>query len=51
MNLLDANGWNASGEWFPATSARAVMIISLILSEILEISLGAESQYSDERLM
>lgn len=51
VSLLDANGWNTLGEFYPATNCRAVMIHSLIMSEILEISLGSESQYSDDRLL
>lgn len=51
VGLLDSNGWNTRGEYYPATNCRAVMIHSLIMSEILEISLGSDSQYSDDRLM
>lgn len=51
ISMLDSNGWNTVGEMSAATSLRAVMIHSLILSEILEVSLGAESRCSDERLM
>jgi len=51
IRLLDSNGWNTNGEFYPTTSCRAVLMHSLILSEILEISLGIESQYSDTRLM
>lgn len=50
IHLLDSDGWNTSGEYYPSTSCRAVMMHSLILSEVLEMSLGAESQ-SDARLM
>ena len=49
-SLLDPNGWNTAGELTAATWSRAVMIRSLILSEILEISLGSEQQYSIERI-
>jgi len=50
LSLLDSNGWNTTGELTAATWSRAVMIRSLILSEILEISLGSEQQYSIERI-
>lgn len=51
ISKLDVNGWNQTGEFHAATSIRAVMAHSLILSEILEISLGSDSQYSHQRLM
>jgi len=50
VSLLDPDGWNTTGELTAATWSRAVMIRSLILSEILEISLGSEQQYSIERI-
>lgn len=50
VSLLDSNGWNTSGELTSATWSRAVMMQSLVLSEILEISLGSEHQYSIERV-
>ena len=51
INSLDSNGWSTTGDFNAATSMRAVMLHALILSEILEISLGADSHYSHERLM
>lgn len=50
IHLLDSNGWNTSSEYYPATSCRAILMHSLILSEVLEMSLGSES-LSDARLM
>jgi len=51
VSLLDSNGWNTVGDLSPATTIRATMCYSLIMAEILEISLGTDSQYSDQRLM
>jgi len=51
ISILDANGWSQNGEVSTATGIRAVMIHSLILSEILEMSLGPESQYSIEHIL
>jgi hypothetical protein len=49
--MLDSNGWNQVGEVTVATSTRAVMIHALILSEILELSLGPDCNYTNEHLM
>jgi hypothetical protein len=51
ISLLDANGWNTNGEFHPTTNCRSTMTYSLILSEILEISLGTEAQCSNDRLL
>ncbi|KAL3424538.1 cytochrome P450 [Phlyctema vagabunda] len=51
VSQLDENGWNTKGELYTATNLRANMIHGLLLSEVLELALGADSQYSDERLM
>lgn len=51
VGQLDSSGWKTTAEVGSGTSLRANMISSLIMSEILELSLGSESQYSEERLM
>jgi hypothetical protein len=51
VSQLDSSGWKTTPEVGSGTSLRANMISSLIMSEILELSLGSESQYSEERLM
>lgn len=51
IEMLDSNGWNQNGEFTAVTSIRCVMIYSLILSEILEISLGSDTNFSYEQVM
>ena len=40
---LDTNGWNMSGEAYPATYLRAWMLMTEVRDEILELALGSEA--------
>lgn len=44
---LDANGWNTSGQVYASTWARALLLMSLIREEVLEISLSISNDCSE----
>lgn len=44
---LDANGWNTSGELYASTWARALLLMSLVREEVLEISLSISDDCSE----
>jgi hypothetical protein len=47
---LDAGGWNTHGGVYPSGFCRAAYQVSVILSDILSIALGAESNTTLETL-
>jgi hypothetical protein len=49
VNNLDKDGWNKDGKIYPATTCRAHGILSVILNEILELSLGDPSDCTEEK--
>ncbi|TVY65620.1 hypothetical protein LSUE1_G008261 [Lachnellula suecica] len=49
VNRLDKDGWNTDGEIYPATYCRANGTLSVVLDEILELSLGDPSDCTEEK--
>ncbi|RDW92003.1 hypothetical protein BP5796_01397 [Coleophoma crateriformis] len=47
---LDENGWNVDGKLYPATTCRAHGRLSLVLDEILELTLGDTEAVTCERI-
>ncbi|KAH8656163.1 hypothetical protein BGZ60DRAFT_385064 [Tricladium varicosporioides] len=50
VNSLDANGWNTNGQICQSTMTRAHGSLTIILNDILELSLGDASNCSAERI-
>lgn len=48
---LDGNGWNREGNIYSSSRIRASMMYSVIIDEILEISLGTINQFSEARIL
>lgn len=48
---LDSDGWNADMVTGPASRIRASVLYATIMDEVLEISLGNDAQFSEERLL
>ncbi|KAK3166840.1 hypothetical protein OEA41_009965 [Lepraria neglecta] len=44
---LDSDGWNTSGEVYPSTWARALLLMNLIREEVLEMSLSISNDCSE----
>jgi len=49
VSKLDKEGWNREGKIYPATTCRAHGILSIILNEILELSLGDPAECTEEK--
>jgi len=47
---IDANGWNTDGEIYVNTRFRAYGQMSIVLNEILELSLGDPAECTNERI-
>ena len=47
---LDPNGWNVDGNIHPSTTTRAHGFFSIVLNEILELSLGDPADCTNERI-
>lgn len=47
---LDPNGWNRDGQLYQATKLRARGMLSIVLDEILELSLGDFHDCTGERI-
>ncbi|KAM3080859.1 hypothetical protein ACMFMG_004817 [Clarireedia jacksonii] len=48
---LDSDGWNTDTIIGPASRIRASVLYSIIMDEVLEISLGNDAQFSEARLL
>lgn len=44
---LDSHGWNTSGEVYPSTWARGLLLMNIIREEVLEITLDASNERSE----
>ena len=49
--LLDADGWNTTGQIYSTTILRARTMFAFIRDEILEIALGSMTDQAAERAM
>ena len=49
IQALDADGWNTEGQIYSATSTRAHGLLSIVLNEILETSLGEAADCTSDR--
>lgn len=50
LEKLDADGWNTEGKIFPATHTRVRTKLSIVLNEILALSLGDFENCTNDRL-
>lgn len=50
IEALDENGWNKEGKLFPNTTTRAHCKLSIVLNEILELSLGELDENANEQI-
>ncbi|CAG8982274.1 hypothetical protein HYALB_00004508 [Hymenoscyphus albidus] len=50
VSRLDENGWNVAGNIYQSTGARARGMLSVVLDEILELSLGDPEDCTEERI-
>ncbi|KAG9238861.1 hypothetical protein BJ875DRAFT_285697 [Amylocarpus encephaloides] len=50
ISRLDADGWNTDGNIYQATGARARGKLSIVLDEILELSLGDHEDCTEHRI-
>lgn len=50
IEQLDENGWNREGNIYPATSCRAYGLLSPVLNEALELSLGDPEQCTGDSI-
>ena len=50
INSLDANGWNTQGNVFESTLCRMMVVCALIQDEIMEMFIGNQDQWSNDRL-
>jgi hypothetical protein len=50
VKTLDANGFNTEGEIGQATTTRTAGLLSVLLNEILELSLGEVDETTDDRI-
>ncbi|KAF4635056.1 hypothetical protein G7Y89_g3055 [Cudoniella acicularis] len=50
VSRLDPNGWNTDGEIHSSTMIRAHGLLSIVLNEILELSLGDPAECSEDRI-
>ncbi|CZR65944.1 uncharacterized protein PAC_15844 [Phialocephala subalpina] len=50
IDALDENGWNTKGKVYDATICRMVVLSAMIQDEVMELFLGAPSQFSMERV-
>ena len=44
---LDLQGWNTSGEGYPSTWARGLLLMSIIREEVFEVTLDASNERSE----
>ena len=44
---LDLHGWNTSGEVYPSTWARGLLLMNIIREEVLEVTLDASNERSE----
>ena len=49
IQALDADGWNTEGQLYPATTTRAHGLLSIVLNEVLELSLGDAMDGTSDR--